>query len=398
MSYSAEQAAERAGVSGDYFGDLVRHGIVETNPDGTFSEGAARRASSVHALTQSGVPMEAFAELFKSGRVSLDFLESPVYDRFAAVSAETFRQVSERTGVPLELLANIRETLGAPSPGPDDRVRDQELEVVRFLEVVLQEGSNPVTVERLLRVMGDSLRRVAETEAEWYYTEILQPQLARAADTGGVEPDSSVDLSAAIDQALLAMYHGQQGRTWTNNFIRAMGGQLADAGLHAQATKYPAICFLDITGYTRLTQERGDAAAANLAEDLARLVQRTSVQHGGRPIKWLGDGVMFFFDDPGAAVVAALEMVSGVAASGLPPAHVGVHSGEVVFQQGDYYGQTVNLAARIADFARQGEVLVSQEVVEASTGSPVEFAAIGPVELKGVAGAVRLYSARSKAA
>jgi adenylate cyclase len=168
--------------------------------------------------------------------------------------------------------------------------------------------------------------------------------------------------------------------------------------LHAQTAKHPAICFLDVTGYTHLTQERGDAAAANLAEDLARLVQRTSVQHGGRPIKWLGDGVMFFFDDPGAGVVAAIEMVSGVAASGLPPAHVGVHSGEVVFQQGDYYGQTVNLAARIADFARPNEVLVSYEVVEASVNAPVEFAEIGPVELKGVAGAVRLYSARRKAA
>ncbi len=107
---------------------------------------------------------------------------------------------------------------------------------------------------------------------------------------------------------------------------------------------------------------------------------------------------MFYFDDPGSGVVSALEMVSGVAASGLPPAHVGVHSGEVVFQQGDYYGQTVNLAARIADFARPNEVLVSSEVVEASVSAPVEFAEIGPVELKGVSGAVRLYSARRKTA
>lgn len=63
-------------------------------------------------------------------------------------------------------------------------------------------------------------------------------------------------------------------------------------------------------GYTRLTQERGDAAAADPATRLARLVERTSVRHGGRPVKWLGDGVMFFFKDPGPGVVAALEMVS----------------------------------------------------------------------------------------
>src|SRR5206468_7252037 len=129
----------------------------------------------------------------------------------------------------------------------------------------------------------------------------------------------------------------------------------------------PAMCFLDITGYTRITQERGDAAAADVAERLGRLVQRTSVQHGGRPVKWLGDGVMLYFRDPGPGVVAALDMVDGVTDAGLPPAHVGLHAGPVLFQEGDYFGQTVNLASRIADYARPGEVLVTQQVVDAST-------------------------------
>ena len=141
----------------------------------------------------------------------------------------------------------------------------------------------------------------------------------------------------------------------------------------------------------------GGEAAATLATQLARLVQRTSVQHGGRPIKWLGDGVMFFFKDPGPGVVAALEMVAGVAEAGLPPAHVGLHAGPVVFQEGDYYGQTVNLASRIADYARPGEVLVSQQVVDAAGGSAVAFREIGPVELKGVGGAMRLHAASTSA-
>ena len=63
-------------------------------------------------------------------------------------------------------------------------------------------------------------------------------------------------------------------------------------------TAMPAMCFLDLTGYTRLTQERGDEAAARLAADLSRLTHRTSNQHGGRPVKWLGDGVMFWFREP----------------------------------------------------------------------------------------------------
>ena len=82
-----------------------------------------------------------------------------------------------------------------------------------------------------------------------------------------------------------------------------------------------------------------------------------------------------------------------VRSHGLPPAHVGIHAGPVVFQEGDYFGQTVNMASRIAADARHGEVLVSQEVVDASGGTDVIFTEIGPVELKGVSGAMRLHAA-----
>jgi adenylate cyclase len=66
----------------------------------------------------------------------------------------------------------------------------------------------------------------------------------------------------------------------------------------------------------------------------------------------------------------------------------------VVFQEGDYFGRTVNIAARIAEYARPGEVVVSREVVDAAAGTPVTFTEIGPVELKGISGSPRLYSVR----
>ena len=74
------------------------------------------------------------------------------------------------------------------------------------------------------------------------------------------------------------------------------------------------------------------------------------------PVKWLGDGVMVYFREPAGAVLAALEMVEQLPEAGLPPAHVGVAAGPVVVQGGDYSGRTVNLAARIAAYARAGRV------------------------------------------
>jgi class 3 adenylate cyclase len=106
---------------------------------------------------------------------------------------------------------------------------------------------------------------------------------------------------------------------------------------------------------------------------------------------------MFYFPQPGDAVLAAVVMVEMVGSHELPPAHVGIHAGPVILQDGDYFGRTVNIAARIADYARPGEVLVSQEVVDATDGGPVSFVEIGPVELKGVPGTLRLHAARRHA-
>jgi adenylate cyclase len=111
-------------------------------------------------------------------------------------------------------------------------------------------------------------------------------------------------------------------------------------------------------------------------------------------VKWLGDGVMFWFRDPGPGVISALDMADGVVQAGLPPAHVGLHAGPVVRQGGDYYGQTVNIASRIAEYARPGEVLVSESVVEACEHEKVAFTDLGQVELKGVGGPINLHSAR----
>src|SRR5204863_8038695 len=122
------------------------------------------------------------------------------------------------------------------------------------------------------------------------------------------------------EHAIMGMYHLQQTQAWTTNIIAGFETMLAAAGLHSRLDHPPAMCFLDITGYTRLTQERGDAAAAQLAEQLGRLVQRTSVKHGGRAVKWRGDGVMLHYPNPGHGVVSALAWVDSVAAAGLPRA------------------------------------------------------------------------------
>ena len=197
------------------------------------------------------------------------------------------------------------------------------------------------------------------------------------------QADIGSRMAPLMEQALLSIYHGQREHAWSTSAVEDVEAALERAGLYRPVRRPPAVCFLDITGYTRLTEERGDEAAAELATRLASLVRGSSREHDGQPVKWLGDGVS-----------AALDMVEGLPAAGLPPAHVGIHAGPVVFQDGDYFGRTVNIAARIAEYARPGEVLVSQEVVDATELDGVGVTAIGPIELKGVSEPLSLHSVR----
>ena len=392
--YSRENAAERVGVAPSYLVRLVDLGILAPAEPDRFSPGDVRRVLMARSLEDAGIPLEGVATAIRHGALSLEFFDAASFERFAALAPETFQQVSDRTGIPLELLTVIREVIGMAQPSPDDRLREDEMAIVPFIELQVSEGFRPAAIERLLRVQGDSTRRIAEQEAAWWNSEVIEPAAAAGKGPEEIGNAELADRSAPLsEQAILAMYHAHQARNWTANIIEGFEVLMEKAGIHSRLARLPAICFLDITGYTRLTQERGDDAAADLAATVARLVQRSSVQHGGKPIKWLGDGVMFYFADPGPGVRAALEMVDGLAAAGLPPAHVGLHAGPVLFQEGDYFGQTVNLTARIADYARQGEVLVTQAVADASQEKGIAFADIGPVELKGVSGTVHLLRA-----
>jgi adenylate cyclase len=393
-AYDLAEAAERSGVSADELARLVELRIVAPDEEGRFSAAHLRRAGLVKSLAESGIPLEGLGSAIRGGAVSLDFIDAPAFERFSALSGRTFAQLAERTGLPVEMLMFVREAAGSVPPGPDDRIRDEELAYVDLLEGAVAAGISTVAIQQMVRAQSDSMRRIAETEAAMWQAEVIEPATRR-----GLRPDQVLGgdlgdrMSALTERAVIAMYHLQQTRAWTANILEGVEMQLAAAGLHSRLEHPPAMCFLDITGYTRLTQERGDVAAARLAEELGWIVRQTSVRHGGRPVKWLGDGVMLHYPSPASGVVAALAMVNAVSAAELPPAHVGLHAGPVIFQEGDYYGQTVNLAARIADYARAGEVIVSQAVVDASAESPVAFRAVGPVELKGVVGAMELYAA-----
>jgi len=396
---SAAGLAELAGATEAEVEHMVDLGILVPR-DGAdpFLATDVQKIRLAKACGQAGLPMEGIASVIGAGRLSFAFLEAPTYRRWAVRSARTYRQVSEEAGVPLDLLRDALESMGFAPAAPDDPIREDELEVVPLVRLVHTTGvlDRPWTT-RVGRGFAEGMRLIANVENDAYHARFELPVLESGADQRtAMELASrmSGDFTPLVDRALMGIYRRQQELAWTEHLVEHIETELEAAGVLGRPERVPAMCFLDLVGYTRLTEERGDHAAAELAASLSVLVQRSSREHGGVPVKWLGDGVMVHFREPAGAVLSALRMVRQLPEAGLPPAHVGVAAGPVVAQAGDFFGRTVNVAARIAASAGEGQVLVSERVAEAAPPPGVTFVELGELRLKGIARPVRVLEAR----
>jgi adenylate cyclase len=398
---SAAGLADLAGVTEAEVQRLVELGIlVARDGDQPFLETDAPKVRLATACEQAGLPMAGIAAAIRAGRLSFTFLEAAPYRRWAVRSAQTYRQVSQQTGVPLELLGSFLEAIGFARMAADELIREDELEVVPLLQLGLSSGIlDQLWSTRLGRGYAEGMRLIAGVEKEVWRARFLAPLLAAGADRQtaierAAQRAADLNVTPVFDRGLLAAYRRQQELAWVEQLVEDIEAALEDTGVLGRPERVPAMCFLDLVGYTRLTEERGDQVAAELAGRLAVLVGRSSREHGGVPVKWLGDGVMVHYREPAGAVLSALQLVAQLPEAGLPPAHVGVAAGPVVVQGGDYFGRTVNLAARIAAHASAGRVLVSERVAERVPPQGVTFVELGLVQFEGIAHPVRLLEAR----
>jgi adenylate cyclase len=126
--------------------------------------------------------------------------------------------------------------------------------------------------------------------------------------------------------------------------------------------------FTDLVGFTTLAAARGDDHAADVALDFYARVRRRLREFGAEEVKTIGDALMLRASRAGDAVALGVAIVDDLAAlPGFPAVRVGVHTGPAVTRAGDWYGTTVNVAARLCAAAGGGEVLVS-EATHAAAG------------------------------
>jgi class 3 adenylate cyclase/DNA-binding transcriptional MerR regulator len=394
---SAEELVHRSGASAERLRHLVELGIITPTPQGGYRSSDIQRIRVVDALADAGFAPEQLAELIAAGAYDLDWT-SVVFPEPTARVAVTLEQAVAGTGLPEDLARRLFDVWELPRPQPGQALRADEDELLRLAMAALEGfGRDETALLGSARQLGDSLRRLAESQVRLFHNLLDERLGAEGHPTHSWSDDLNqvaASMMASLERTVVLLY-----RRHFEHYILDVTVLRAEAGLERaglarrRPLRPPAIAFLDLTGYTKLTEERGDRAAAELAGRLIEIVHDRAQARGGRPVKFLGDGVMFHFPEPAQGVLCALELVDRIPELGLPRARVGLHSGPVVFQNGDYFGRTVNAAARIGDYARPGEVLVSEDVATADGADGVRYEPVGPVSLKGLTAPITLYTA-----
>jgi adenylate cyclase len=395
---SAEELADRSGVTAQQLRGLVELGIITPTPQGRYRRSDIQRIRVVDTLAEAGFAPKQLSELIATGAYDLDWA-SVVFPEPTAQLTTTLKEAAAATGLPHDLAARLFDAWELPRPQPGQPLRADDDELLQLAVPALEGfGGDEAALLGAARQLGDRLRGLAESQVRLFHTHVEE----RLGAEGHPDHSWSDDLNqvaasmmASLEHTLVLLYRRHFEHYVLELTVLRAEAALERAGLARRRPVHPpAIAFLDLTGYTKLTEERGDRAAAELAARLVEIVHELAHRHGGRPVKLLGDGVMFHFPDPAPGVLCGLELVDRLPQLGLPRARVGLHTGPVVFQDGDYFGRTVNVAARITDYARPGEVLVSEEVVAAADRlEPVRFESVGPISLKGLSAPIALFTA-----
>jgi adenylate cyclase len=393
---TADEVAERAGSSPEHIALLTKLRILESDDDGTYPRRDVLRARFVLGLDAAGIDANAVADALASGDLTLGYVE--IGGRRPPRSDRTYSELSDEINIPFLMLERIYVAFGLPRPTPDEFVREEDLALMKFIPVIVGAGLGEGDVLRLARVWGDSARRVAQFQSYYLHHSIEEPFRQRGLRGNAAFESALREVgvrSGRSGEDLLGWLYRRHSEVFeTEHLFDHVETALEDAGVHRKQPRQVEGCvFADLSGYTRLTEESGDEEAARVSLKLAELVNEIASRHRGTVVKMLGDGVHFHFKDPHDAVVASLEIVDRAQPTGLPPAHIGVNAGPMIYDEGDYFGRTVNIAARIASQAGPSQVFVGEDVLPHITPSGFRLVQVGAFELKGIAKPLMLHEA-----
>jgi adenylate cyclase len=388
---SLAEIARRVGITAPTLRRWVASGLVPVDGDGATTAASLAHARVVARLRERGHSLAEIREATESGRLASSYIEGLLPDTPATW---TLADAARETGLEAALIERIFLSMGFGAQGLE-QLSDDDVQLLRYAAAVLAAGLPLVAFLQLVRVYGQAMSQIADAEVRLFHLYVHEP-LMRDGVPGWQMAEEMEGLAREILPLASPIMDHAHSR-FLQHFIEQdvighMETDLGDGPLDLGRLRV-AIAFADLAGYTRLTEELGDEEAVSTVERFVEQVE-LSLPDEARVIKTIGDEVMVVGSDPAALLDWAVAFQEDFGRRPLP--RIGIHYGETLYRDGDYYGREVNQASRVAARAAGGEVLATRPVVDHAHAG-LAFERIGEVRLKGFTDTTELFLARSAA-
>lgn len=385
---SISEAARRSGVSASTLRRWAAQGVVAIER-GRWTAAAAAQARLVARMRERGHTLAEIRRAVRDGRLATGALEDLVP---RPQRVHTLAEAAAATGLEEELIERIMALLGTPM-AISGRLTDDDLAALAIFAAVLDNGFPLVALLQLVRVYAQSVRKVAESEVRLFHLFVHEPMIR-----DGVPPlDMAADMQRMVADLLPAVspfldyIHQRYLRFFMEQDV--VGHMEADLPLSRSSADRVAMtfCFVDLTGFTRFTEEEGDEEALDTVERFVETVEAT-LPADATIVKTIGDEVMIVAPDPRPLTEWAVGFLTLF--EGRPRPRTGIHFGGAVYRDGDYFGGDVNLTHRIVGRALAGEVIVTRAAVEQiGESEQLGLESLGELSLKGFPEPTELFVA-----
>ncbi|MEO8092761.1 MAG: adenylate cyclase regulatory domain-containing protein [bacterium] len=383
---SLSEAARISGVSSSTLKRWAEKRVVPVS-GGRWTRAAAAQARVVARMRERGHSLGELRRAVRDGRLAFGYVEDLLPETHRVHSPA---EAAERSGLEQELIERIMSLLGTPT-ALEGTLSEGDAAAMSLIAEVLKAGFPLVAVLQLVRVYAQSIRKISEAEVRVFHQYVHQPLIRQGVDALEMaeEMEGLVRDLLPLTSPLMEYVHQRYLRFYMEQDV--VGHMEAELDPGTLGRVKMAFCFVDLTGFTRYTEEEGDEEALDLVERFVETVEAT-LPSKALIVKTIGDEVMIVSPEPGALTEWAVGFLGLFPER--PQPRVGLHYGNAVYRDGDYFGNDVNLTHRVVARALGGEVMVTTAVVDGIGRSDyLKFDPIGRVDLKGLSEAVELFVA-----
>ena len=380
-SWNLDELAAVAGESPEQLRWYADAGMLHLEAPDVFAPDSPQRLRLIRHAHRRGITDEDLAVAIKEQGDLLG-----VFDELVPgdVTRQSLLDAADAADIPTRLRDVLLDTLGIDE---DDPATTDDLAALEILSQALQLGLPEDALIQMVRVFTDTMSRLADAEVRIFH-DYVHEQFRAQGLTGpellGATESVSKPALGLVEPAVLYFHRRAFQKSNRDDMLR----HLAEATTPPQrpGEAIVTVMFVDLAGFTPLTVALGDSGVAEVLQRFASTIRREADNAAGRIIKQIGDAFMLVFDRPDDAVAFGLTVMSACEDDpDLPLLHVGAHHGPLLYRDGDYYGNAVNLAARVTSASDAGQFLVTEDLADAAGAVGATLEPIPQRPLKGVA-------------